>query len=513
MSSTLPPTRSELSKRSHDLYDAFCRQRGLRRPTSISSLLRGKVGEVLKDLIYWPNGDPSRSNSLAFGLNLLESAIDPSPVNLLPLLPVDDRSIACVVCVAQDDWDNEDSNSSAPTPCEVVRWHLGVIPDNHQGALLDTDAFIYLKSVAEEISYRPGALERLLRRSQQYYSQFVAKENRPRKHILRPIQLACQNVIIGLAALQQDTKFDGLRVSDYLTCEVPHLATHEANRALVALILCDAFQSGGTMEIRFGPRNRDMPVPSALKRFARSIGLNAGAEDALAITPNEARKLFLAVTPMPDELRYRCAVMIDRGIITPERLCFTLMSGTWEAIELAYILATSPRSESILRGGAEFWQRRDCLAESEICRAALMTGMLFRRLSSQDTASGGTKGVRVFEDASSQIDFTVFEKEGAVAYKGFSGILPWLSLYSSVPALNKGKSLIVVPRGLPTPEDIRLVHELTDHHEESVVTLLTTSDSEDFLPADILVMRCPDRVRELDEQIERKNVTMRIVRA
>ena len=98
---------------------------------------------------------------------------------------------------------------------------------------------------------------------------------------------------------------------------MPHVATHEANRALAALTLCDAFQNGGTMEIRFDRDARFMQdgkpityhghpekaVPASLRRFGRTVGVTLGAEDPRAITPAEARELFLAITPMPAELR------------------------------------------------------------------------------------------------------------------------------------------------------------------------------------------------------------------
>jgi hypothetical protein len=302
-------------------------------------------------------------------------------------------------------------------------------------------------------------------------------------------------------------------VEEFVTCDVPHLATHEANRALIAVMLCDAFQSGGTMEIRFGPQGKEWEVPSPLQRFARTQGLNAGKEDPNAITPAEARKLFLAVTPMPEELRTRCAVVIDRGAVTPERLCFTLMSGTWGALELAYVLATSSRVESILKGGGEFNRRPERLAELETCRAALMAGMLFRRLSSKDNAAGKSDSVRVFEDSVTQLEFSVFDEEGAVAFTGFSGAAPWWSARASPPLLDATMPLIVVPRGLPTPEDLKLVEKLRDRHAGSLVALLTPADSAELLPRNVPVMRCPDRVSELDAKVERRSLALRIGRA
>lgn len=496
-----------------DLYYELCEQRGLRWPAGISYLLAGPVGAALKSLVYWPDGDPADQNSLEYGISLLESAACQPPSNLIPLLPVDDRSIACAACVYKSDWNDENPEEAGPAPCAVVRWHLDVIPDHYQGALLDTDAYSYLQSLSNEFAYHPRAISRIKSASQDYHDQYVAQLRRPRKRDRRPIQLACQNVIVGLATVAQDARFDGLRVSDFVTCEVPHLATHEANRALLALILCDAFQSGGTMELRFGGAGKDVQVPAVLGRFARTLGLTAGEEDPCAITPGEARKLFLAVTPMPDELRSRCSVTMDRGVMAPERLCFTLMSGTWGAVELAYLLGTSARAASILTGGTEFSRRPERLAEAEVCRAALMSGMLFRRLSSKDTAIGGPQGVRVFDDLATHLMFSILDDEGAVAFTGFSGSLPWWSSQMPCPTLDRTIPLIIVPRGMPTPDDVRLVRDLQERYADWAIALLTPADTADILPRQLPVMRCPDKLAELDAQIERRNLAMRIGRA
>ena len=80
---------------------------------------------------------------------------------------------------------------------------------------------------------------------------------------------------------------------------------HESNRALSALLLCDAFQNGGTMEIRFGTAEKPKLFPPALRRFGRTHGIILGEEDPSSISPAEARSLFGAVTPMPDDLRER----------------------------------------------------------------------------------------------------------------------------------------------------------------------------------------------------------------
>lgn len=499
------------ARRAEADYSEFCRERDLRWPAGVPRVLAGRAGRELDALIYWPQGDPGDANSLAHAVRLLESAVMPPPPNLLPLIPVDERSIACASCVTHDQWGLPRGSAEGPAPCEVVRWHLGPIRPSEQGAVLDTDAADYLESVAEEMAIRPRMLQRIRQVASWYQENYVRHERRPRGHVLRPIQVACQNVIVGLATVRQDVTFDGLRVEDYLTCEVPHLAAREGDRALLAMLLCEAFQGGGTMEIRFGESSRESGIPPSLRRYARSLALPVGTSDPNSIAPAEARRLFLTVTPMTGDLPARCADAIDRGIIAPERLCYTLMSNLWNAAELDYILATSSRAASILTGGAAVEDRASRLAEFETCRAALMVGMAIRRIESNDSAGGGSEPVRVFEDSRAPARSRVIEDAGAVFISGLNGAVPWLR-GGEVPR-NPARGLIVVPRGLPVPADVDRLAELREAHPGIMVALLVPADMADLLPGDQAVMACPDRLAQLDASIERKLVALDLGRA
>lgn len=488
-------------------YQQFFERRGLGCPPGLLDAVLGESGQELRNLIYWPDGPPEKENSLTHALDVLASSFIPAPENFLPLLPVDDSSIACVVCNFAD----EDADDAVR--CDVVRWILSPVDAQYQAAVLDRDVALYLQSVALDIADisgkgRASVLERIKRRAAQYHEEYVEPGEQPRSYIERPIQLACQNVIVALATLQHDSSFDGLRVGAYLTCEVPHLATHEADRGLCAALLCDAFQNGSTMEMRFGPRNREIHVPSGLRRFGRSLDIQLGAEDPYAVSPAEARELFLAVTPMPDDLRMRAAVLMDRGVLAPERFCFTLMSSIWTTIELDYIVATSAHVISILNGGAEPNQRGGRLAELETCRAALMTGMFFRRLSKQDSAADPRGHVRVYEDAATPVSWTVDEAEGCVLFVGVEGSTPWVSSNHSFIEPSSDDALSVFPRALPLPEDFEAVSKCNEQ-TGSKAALLVTADMAEIVPKNVPVLICPDRLAELDQQIERKLSALR----
>lgn len=433
------------------------------------------------------------------------------PEYLLPLAVVDERSLACVVTRPEGTYEAG----------EVVRVHLTDVPAHLQCMRLDVHLVAYVGSLEQELAARQDGLRRVLDWiGPTYQEAYLAKDKRPRDFVIRPVRIACQNVLVGLAAFAQDSTFDGLSVVAWQTCEVPHVATHEGNRALAALTLCDAFRNGGTMEIRFDrdarvPRNGrhivfhghpEKAVPASLRRYGRTVGVYLGAEDPAAITPAEARELFLAVTPMPAELRARVDDAVATRRISPERMCFSLLSQIWREPELDFILATSGRAASILEGGAPWTDRASRQAESEVCRAAVMAGMLFRRLNSTDVAGDAGSAVRPVEDRSTGVTWHVDEVSGAVTFRGMdaNAPVPWTHGAGGV------DEVTVFPRTALTSD---LARAVAADDSPGLKAVLVPADVPSPPAADgVVVLRCPDRLADIDKDIERRLLTSRISR-
>jgi hypothetical protein len=438
------------------------------------------------------------------------------PSGLLPLAIVDDASLAVV---ALRDLPGIASEG------HVLRLFTSEVADEFQFALLDVDPMLYVVSLAEELKARPLGLNRVLDEiGPAYLDSHISREKRPRDYVVRPIRIACQNVILGMAAIAQDSSFDGLTVPAWQTCEVPHVATHEGNRALAALMLCDAFQNGGTLEVRFdrktqlrvGGRTKtysghpEGKVPASLRRYGRTVGVLLGAEIPGAITPKEARALFQAITPMPATLRARAAKVASTYGLTPERVCFALLSGVWSAIELDFLLATSSRADSILDGGATWTDRVARQAESEACRAAVMTGMLHKRVDALDAARPGEEGAaRVVEDRKRGVTWIVDENAAVVTLLGLDPMtpIPWSRAQPGV------KTLHVVPRSAVSPATIELLQTMVSEAEAPVALLIPCDAPEPECPPEVVVLRCPDRLADIDKAIEGHLLTMRISRA
>ncbi|MEQ3551766.1 hypothetical protein WIS52_14930 [Pseudonocardia nematodicida] len=517
-----------------DALSAYAATRDLALTPSLAAIFDSALPDRLAGALLSPTGDGRLT--MGWAERVSDSTGTPLHPNLLPLLILDERSFACVVLSSAD-------GPRLPGEGAVVRWHLTLDHTRaaDQAAVLDTDCLLYAESVADELEARGPGIERMLNEiSPAYRLQYVDAGKRPRDFVLRPTRIACQNVVIAYAAFQHDAAIDGMAVPAWQTCEVPHVAAHEGTRALAAQMLCDTFQSGGTMEIRFDrpasvrakgttstgevvdvdakyDGHPEGQVPASLRRYGRTVGVGLGVEDPAAISPTEARELFLAVTPMPDELRQRVDAAVQVGLTTPERLCFTLMMPVWRAIELDFLLATTPRVGSILCGGADWRDRPARQAESELCRAALMAGMLRDRLDHVDSAAAASD-VRVFEDDRVGVAWQVSPETAAVRFTGVAaGPVPWQSGRAAPLRLQPGEDLVVVPRTHPTEEDWRTVQQHDAPAGQRAALLVPRDVLQDALAraeaGGLGVLHCPDRLAELDQAIERKLLTARISRA
>lgn len=447
---------------------------------------------------------------------------------LVPFAAVDERSYACVV--------GRVAGNAAPDDLgSVVRWHLAAIDPHEQRAPLDVSVRAYLKTAETEERFRETGLRRMVEIAEAFEASHAIRvieseetDDRadavrrsprvamrlPRAHESRPIRIACQNVVIGLASYRYDATFDGLSASVWQTCQAPHLATHEGNRALLALTLAEAFRTGGTMEVRFDdhPEGR---IPVSLRQYARTRGIDVGRSDAASLAPGESRDLLLAVTPMSPQLREQVQTVVNAGALSPERVCYLLLAGTWSAIELEFLLAVTDRAPSILNGGVTSAHRVVRRSELAVCRATVMAGVLAARLRRHEPAAGGNReAASVIEDAARPIEWSVMSGHAAIRFDGVApGTLPWDA--EAAVRLEPGQPLIVVPRDRTTQDQLEIAAELAARGDALVATLEPRDAPQTRLTAPRGVCRlvAPDRTPALDGTIEGRLSAARVGRA
>jgi hypothetical protein len=469
---------------------------GLRLPESLANFLDDPPTDpALSGLLYRVVAPYTEPPSLPWAFALLQQAAQRPPLELVPVAPVDDLSLACVVC----------GRLGRPLPRDfgaVVRWHLEDTPSRAQRALLDIDLSSYLEAYAIEVTTREEGLRRFGERVAEY--EEARGQKTPRAHEARPIRKACQNVVIGQGNWHHDGAFNGLNVTDWQTCQVPHVAAHEGNRGLLASTLAEAFRAGGTMEVRF-EEHLEGRVPASLRQYGRVAGCEPGRRDAQAITPDEARELMFEVTPMNDGLREVLDGLIERGVLSPERACYLLLAGTWKPIEMEFLLRVSPRAISMLSGGADPLGRIVRQTELALGRAAVTLGMLHARLSLPLEAEDDANGHAIIvEDKRRDLVWTI---DGATASVRFESAQLPPTPWGGPPSKS---ALVVAPRSHPGPADFELVQKLSG---EIPAALVVPADAACSSEDEHAVMRCPDRGAALDRVVETRLNAARVGRA
>ena len=465
-------------------------------------------------------GLPGADVSLDDGYALLATSSQPVPDDVVPVAIVDEASVACMV----------DRSDLALPAGSVVRWHLNEVAEHFQGRLLDVSVVDYLESLERELGARTIGKELMTERIMPEYEQGHLRERiaddwvdqeeteeecrerlrsqvtldyaRPRGEVLRPVRMACQNVVIGLAAMAYDARIDGLAVAAWQTCEVPHVATHEANRALLALTLCDAFATGGTMEVRFDRQKHPHPegrVPASLARFARTVGIDVFDDgDPGGLSPEQSRALFRACTPMPGRLSRHVDQAVDQGLTSIERICFTILSQILPPVAVEYLLATTERIGSILRGGHDNVMGRALAAELTAVETAMLLGLLVARLESVDNAGAS---VRVIETQKHPVRWQIDVTTGAVAISAPESPQPTWPGGEQWP--HSGE-VMVVPRARPSGD-----LELPTGRYGMPALIVVPSDERQEGP----VLHAPVRLSELRADARRAQLSLRSARA
>lgn len=480
---------------------------GLDFPDALTRALSSSPFPELISLMYRIEEPEFRPPSLIWALAILQSGPQPAPDNLIPLMPVDEKSFACVVCRKRDEVSPKDFG-------RVVRWHIERVPGGRQRELLDLGTDVYLQSAAAELRARGVGLKRMEHLSEAYHESHGREGRLPKTHEERPIRLAVQNVIVGLAALRHDRTYDALAVTAWQTCQVPHVAAHEGCRGLASMTLAEAFRAGGTMEIRFD-QHPEREVPASLRQYARTQGVAIGHDDPKSVSPTEARELFLATARMPLQLARRVDRASRDGVLSPERACFVIASGIWRTVELDFLLGTSPRTESILRGGCDPFDRPTRQAEQSASIAALMAGLLHARLSGTARVTGAA--AQVVEDERQTIHWEVMEADGGIGFHGVPARkLPWIPESVTSESRSAG-AIVVLPRQHCGSLDAMQASRLAMSMDVQVALLLPADapappGQEQLARDGVVVMRCPVGTDELTRLVANKLLSCKVGR-
>lgn len=226
----------------------------------------------------------------------------------------------------------------------------------------------------------------------------------PRGNVYRPYRLTVDETILAIIVLRASEAFRLCEIDVFLTTDIPGIGRGVTTRAALLFALSDAVRNGGSMAVQFTKDCCGGAVPPGIVDVARGVGVSLGSAAQGAISPDEARQLYLRLTGLSVEARKRALDLSRRGFFSPERLAFLIATGAWPAAEAEMLLLACPYPELLLGAGALPESRYLYSFALAHARTAVLGGIIHRALRyhdrrADDATTVGARSSRTDEGA------------------------------------------------------------------------------------------------------------------
>lgn len=226
--------------------------------------------------------------------------------------------------------------------------------------------------------------------------------------------------IVGLTAFKHNEKFNGLEVDVFISTDHPDYEPGCGTRALMILLLSDAYRNGATMEIRFTRFDRKTKkrvpdrIPEELMTLLRENKIRLSRYKQGIITYNEAVNLYASILGLTNELKEKIKGYETEGRLSLQGVCYIISSRLWTIEEASWILFNCPIPEGVLFGKDVPEDRMKYLESLGYGRAALAVTKLRSKLENNISENEGDSFVeidgplwKIVPKQSSEIDWSI----------------------------------------------------------------------------------------------------------
>jgi hypothetical protein len=315
--------------------------------------------------------------SLVKALNALQTVCPDAPKGLIPIRLAGIDLLHCLFC---------DSSSGNKPDAPVYLFDLNT--SSIRSPRISEGFSYYLNESLTEWKYRERGLTIMERHVRAFEEEYLKNNKLPRNHIWRPYRFCVQDVVLGLVVVRHSLANNCLDVDVCLISDAPDYEPGSGARMTSAFLLSEAYKCGGTMEIRFTENVEDRSVPRVLQEFAQDLGVELRHVGEGRITASEARQLYIALTGFSDSLCAQIDFLAQQGNLSQERVCYVVHHGIWTRSEVESIVFGSLRPDGIFSGDTPPEQRHLYMQEIFHARAAILGGLLDRRLARRERIEG-----------------------------------------------------------------------------------------------------------------------------
>lgn len=295
------------------------------------------------------------------------------PHDLVPIQSLGGGTFYCLV-------------AGAERPGEVVRWPFVSSHESHFANFSE-----YLRGPLLESAARSSSLTVFSNHAEEFDENFTWKSKLPRNDELRPLRFCVRDILLGFVAFHHSVDFNCLLVDTCLVSDPPQFDPNSGARMMVISLLSEAFKFGGSLEVRFSNNVEGGRVPRAIVEFAAKLGIRLSSVAKGLLLPHESREFYLAASDFSEPLIKGIRNLSSRGLLSPERACYTVHHGVWTRSELESIVLGAPEPDALLAGGSAYRARHIDLAVLSFARMAVLGGWLDRKLLRRErTTQSGT---------------------------------------------------------------------------------------------------------------------------
>ncbi|MDR1383188.1 MAG: hypothetical protein LBJ67_04980 [Planctomycetaceae bacterium] len=368
-------------------------------------------------------------------------------------------------------------------------------------------------------------------------------EKLPRATETRPYRFCVQDVVMAIWTMAHRKDQEDIFVEVFLSSEVYEKETRQTGfydkfagaTAALLMILSEAYRVGIPLRISFGKTVEKGRIPFDVIRLALKNNIFLRNIPEGKINPDEGRGLYLALTGFSKEFRNKIDELHKQGLMSGERVAYTIHHGIWSLEEVEGIITCSPYPDLVLSGDAvpeyhHFYKH--VITQS---RMALLGGLLDRTLLNRDDTVDErvkTKGLDVEDDERNLTICTNsqwYSREYVLNKSQIPDKLVFPDWECVRLQLEPGQRLSVLLRprvaiSIQThlEEDIELAASQIRNEKIDAVAIAIPFDFHDLSPEkqkhfkelaatkNVTLMICPESTKSLDQQAQKKMAASRI---
>lgn len=216
---------------------------------------------------------------------------------------------------------------------------------------LDKSFSAYLKdsdNSKKEIKYGLERLGNLISRNKDSGREYKHTDNIvPFKARHWRVHRCCvHDLVVGLTAFRYNESFNGIEVDTFLSTEHRDYENGHGTKALIALILADAYKNGTSMEVRFREKN----IPKNLLSVLKSFDIKLQNQNEGIISHSESISIFSSLLGIQSDTKEKIQTLEKAKEATLQGVCFLINSRVWTTEEVNWLIINAPRVKAIIFG-------------------------------------------------------------------------------------------------------------------------------------------------------------------